>query len=324
MVTRKIRELFSDNPGVQEKVTSAVAGWKQAVEKPDFAQFHQYTNEDDIKSKNKPTAVTRFTNGQLNLYYINSAHTDDPNSPTFKTIEGAIEKYKPQAIVVEAKDVNRLPEGEATHTAKIAHQNGITIIAGEPNDAIILSGLKQEGYSKKDMMGLYLLRSIAHDRNRPETKNLMDEKHFSGRVDDYLKGYAKSAGIPANEQLSFQEFQDWYAQHNSSGKNYLETTANDLKPVADGTYFQKMHSIIAKAREENLDNIIAKAVNEHGSVLVVYGGAHLTQSQPIFEKMFDNKGQTEILIQQESPVHSQQQSSHKERVNIVRGGYIGR
>jgi hypothetical protein len=265
----------------------------------DLSLIRDYTPEDNLLSR--PVAVTHFRKDEKNLYYINAHHVSGIDNPTCDVVREAITRYKPRCVVIEARtggevspaaflgDVKRLAEsgfrrgGEPYYTAHLADENNIPFIGGEPIERDVFLAMEKAGYSAKDMIGSNLLRQIPQLRR----EGTLDEAHFSGQATWYLGAIADSAGVSKDARMTFDEFKSWYAEHDKSGKDFLQTTSEDFAPFnsSDASYFQKLSYEVGLVRERHIDTVIANSMNEYGTVLVVYGDAHLMQSHAVFEKM---------------------------------------
>jgi len=252
----------------------------------------------------RPVAVTEFQRDGKHLYYINAHHVSGTDNPTRTTVRQAITRFNPNLVIVErletgtefvkfvneesASDFKR--GGEAEYAAHLAMQHNIPFKGAEPSDKDLTAGMKELGYSAKDVMAFYLLRSIPVWRNQ----GVLDQSSFGERAAGHLEYWQRRAGVPETEMLSFQGFMGWFEKHNTTGKTLLKIDNNDIHPTisSDANYFQKLHHNLDPIRERHIDTVIAKSFTEHDRVLVVYGDGHLVKSQFVFQKMFGEPGRT--------------------------------
>lgn len=261
---------------------------------PNLAKMAPYTSANDAP---KPTTIRSYSGNGKELLYINGSHVSDIDNPTptqketLDRVREAIEEHKPKAVVIEAKKGTPL-SGEQAYTAQLAAQNGIPVVRAEPDDKAIFDGMRDSGYSTKDLMALYTLRQVAQDRTRKDGKGQplkMDEESVAQRIRERLaddRELSSFRGIPAGERLTYEEFKAVYAPK-LGGKDYKEATPEDFKPISspDATYFQRLSAELTPVRERAIDKTIADTLNGQGTdtVLVVYGGAHRTISEPVWE-----------------------------------------
>lgn len=275
---------------------------------PDFSLIHRYNEQDN--QIHPPVAVTHFQNANKNLYFINASHESDPNSPTFETVKAAIERYKPRAVVIESTNAQGFnaqdPMTEVKYTDALARQNNAQVIAGEALDSDVMMGMLGQGYSVKDVMGFYILRNVP--QNRRQGLPLNDET-FGTQMEHMLQ---RSFPDHKNDLITFPEFKQWYARHANNGKAWQDTEVNDVAPYhsPQATYFQQLSAASAIVREQALLRNIDSALRAHGDVLVVYGGAHLTECKPVLEQMFGTKGETVQLAggQNNTPALAEEQN----------------
>jgi len=263
-----------------------------ALFSPDFSLIHRYNKDDELASRSRPTAVTHFARGGKNLYYINASHVTDTNNPTCKTIEETIKRYKPQAIVIESVATKGFSKdtktSETTYAYSLAKANNIDLVAGEPPDSVVLDAMMAKGYSAKDVMAFYLLRRLPQDRREG---TVFDDDSFAKNAELWLN---RCFPDYPGEKITVTEFKGWYDKHKVNNKSFLDIEVSDVAPDAspDAAYFQKIASDTVTIRDTHTVGKIADTMKTHDNVLVVYGGAHLTDLRPVLEQMFTHKGET--------------------------------
>ena len=263
-----------------------------------------------------PIHLQHFHKDTKDLYYIGTHHGTDIENVSHETILQAINKYKPQCVILEGIETTqgvspiaidpKLPpqvqatryahSGESIHTGELLRKIGTPFIGGEPPTAAIFKAVQDKGYSSKDVMGLYLVRTIPIWRRNGVLK---DKNQFLEMATNFLKSTMFSHVADA-EKLTLNEFTAWYDQHKSAvgNKDYLQLVASDSNSnhAPDANYFQQMANAMDAVRDTNIIGTIGNALKQYDKVLVVYGNAHQYTSEPIFEKMFGSKGRIEHLI----------------------------
>lgn len=263
----------------------------------DFSLIRDYSREDDPTTR--ATGVTRFSNGRKTLYYVNAAHELGADTPTVGAVRAAVAAYDPQRIVIEAVPGQPLrDESVGAYAESIARNRGIPVSRGEPpDDALIKAVTARSSYTPKDIMALYLLRTIPQDRQfvqrmlragGVEYSDYMSAAAFRSRAEAYLARHPAFAGIPPPDRLTYEDFLRICAAH-LGGKSFLDVTPDDFAPFnapGDG-YFQRMNAAVGRVREEHIVGTIADALNEPGveRVLTVYGGGHLAVSKELLGRM---------------------------------------
>jgi len=268
-----------------------------------------------------PIHLQHFHKDAKDLYYIGTHHGTDLENVSHETIAQAINKYKPQCVILEGIETNQgvspslgidpklppqvqaaryLQSEENVHTAELLRKRNVPFVGGEPSVSTIFKSVEQRGYPPKEIMGLYLVRMIPIWRRRGVIKN---REQFSEMATNFLMSPMFSH-VPDSEKLTLDEFTAWYDQHKSTvgNKDYLQLVASDSNSIhePDANYFQQMANAMDVARDTNIIGTINNALKQYDKVLVVYGNAHQYTSEPIFEKMFGSKGRIEHLILSES------------------------
>lgn len=286
--------------------------------KPDLSLLRDIRPEDTTQLKQ--IHLSHFNKGDKDLYYIGTHHGTDFENKTHETIIQAIGKHHPQVVILEGIDTDKglspslgfnpknpsdrerffMHSGENVHTAEFLRSKNIPFVGGEPSVSTIFQALEKNGYSSKDSMALYLMRTI------PIWKReglLADNAHFATQANGFLANSSVFAFIPKEERLTFDEFKTWYDAHKSElgNKDMLAVTASDSNPrTSNPNYFQKMSGIMDRVRNEHLVTLVAGSLAAKDKVLVVYGNAHQCQSTPVYEKMFGSKATIEQLVLEEN------------------------
>lgn len=254
--------------------------------KPDLSLIGDYSE------RPQPVGITRFGDKGQSVSFINARHysdTAETNNPTARTTAAAITLLSsPKAVIIEATDAGNPPKGDPAYAAQLAGNKGIPVIAGEPKDADVFKAMEGRGYSTKDTMGMYLLRRLERDA-------YPSEEAFDKGVSKYFGEHKAFDHIPKDQRMTAEEFKSWYAEHNQTGKPFLQITGDDVGPSKTDTFFGKMTRDSGIVRDEHLAQVIADATNKHGDVLVVYGEGHLRTLKPVLEQML-GKGETTMVV----------------------------
>jgi hypothetical protein len=278
----------------------------------DLSKIKPLTEEDHQTPH--PVSVTQF--GQ-HLLYINAQHGTGIQNPTCETIRQAIDRFKPDFIILEADTTtNGAREGftratkakvasdfesvnETAYTAHLAMENNIPFAGGEPTHQALFLGMEKAGYLTNDVMAFYLLRNIPYWKKAGK----LDAKIFPSQAAKTLIDINRITGKPESEALTFEDFTRWFDKYNTTGKRYLDFGNDDLAPTnsAMANYFQRLHHTMDPVREHHIDTVITDALNENGRVLVVYGGGHLIKSKAVFEHMLGPGVTTQLVNQAIEP-----------------------
>ncbi len=314
---------------------------KQQILSPDLSLIHPYTREDS--EKYTPVVFHHFHNGKKDLYYMASTHVSGINNPTCKTVELAIDKYKPQVVVVEGlpteegfspesflegikKEMagSHITSGEPPYVAYLAQQRNIPFIGGEPADTALFKAMEERGYPAKDVMAFYVLHWVPQDKREGLP---MDESSFAERSKHRLSEYSHNG-----ETLIYEEFKAWYEKHKTGNKHYLDIGIEDIIPYSSpgANYFQKLNSHTGILRDQNVLNTISSLLAHNDRVMVVYGNGHIVRSRPVLENMFQDKGEVIQLVPDNGKAGAEDSRKNKEpkihgfaRVMAVAAGAAG-
>ncbi len=269
----------------------------------DLSLIRNYERHGYAQLPHRAPFLAQFRQGKKQLSYIAAAHELGPENETFATIDDAIERGKPQLLILEgfetssgespqfiqdealkAADKHFKKSGECLYSAYHAMAANIPFMGGEAPTTAVFEHMASLGYTAKDVMAFYLLRITPQWRK----EGLVNANNFDEYAARYLKKSQEFSHIPAEEHLSVEEFKNWYAKHNSTGLDYLSIDAQKMSPVhaPDASYFERMQADVSIPREAHLDRTIADALTKYDRVMVVYGNGHYVQSAPVLEHMF--------------------------------------
>ena len=291
----------------------------EEIKKPDLSLLHQYNSADS--STWRPIGVAHYEKGEKNLFYVNAAHVNGIENPTCETIKLAMEQYKPDAIILELRQVphdlealkkDEFKAGESCYAAYLALEHKIPIICGEPSDAQMYQEMQKRGYSEQDTAGFLLLRSIPQNRqNNPEFNETDFSNHHANK--EHLEIFGK--GDKAQNLVAFK---DWYT-NKTGNTDFIKIDGRELAPnsAPDASYLQKMSLETGVIRENNVIGKISEQLGEHDKVMVVYGGGHLVQSRPVLDQMFGSTSEDVVLVNQKPPQFSPKVCEQVKDLNVA-------
>ena len=266
---------------------------------PNLELTQDYSFELQKKEPFDVPYVSHFKKGKKQLVYIAANHSRDKDGPTFRLIKQAFDEYKPDFVIVEGVSANAKLDGFIDHARKCFEQmkkgncaepsyaaflsliNKTPFSGAEPDDKeLAAEALSLFNLSIEDIAYFYALR-LANQWKR-QREGILDSE-FERKIESYFPRLAKRVG--AKQDLSFQAFLSWYKQKNGVSFSVEQVKNNDLAPVKDGVWSQKLSYSIGVIRERSILRTIAAGLNKHERVLVVYGGGHLVKSRPVLEDM---------------------------------------
>ncbi len=273
--------------------------------------LRDYSREVQKSEPFKSPFLSHFHRGTKHLYYVAASHSSGTENPTCKTIESAMNHYRPQVVIIEGVQTEKgisptflqeyvhkeaakgFPSGEPAYAASLAMAQGIPFMGGEIANHELFNKLRAQGISDKELMANYLLRWIPYWKKEPG----FDEAAFDKKAIEYLTNAEEFREIPPDQRLSVTEFKAWYNKYNTvPSRHFLQLEMEALAPIhsASASHFETMSYLISKERDAHLVGVINDAFQKYDRVLVVYGNGHLTVSRPVFEKEFGRAENTRI------------------------------
>lgn len=273
---------------------------------PDLSLLRDYEDRDYAlwPRLEKGAFVTHFFDDsrEHNLYFVNGDHKPGRDSPSCRMVEAAVETFRPKFMVLEGFPTmlglsppsvvreavsesweKNFPTGEPTYSAYLADRKGIKFIGGEPDPRDLFQAMREEGYTTKEIMNFSLLSHITR-LSQQEAQN------FSATARKYWKKTPPFNRIPKKEKSTLEEFGEWFEQHNTTWKTYMQFDSGDLSPFGHPRmkYFRAYNRKELTFRDQNIDRLVGGALGAYKNVLIVYGGGHLHQSYRVFERMLGN------------------------------------
>ena len=260
-------------------------------------EFNSVKKGDETKSP-KPPFLARFRKDGKDLYFVAADHAVNinANEDTFKLIDTVI-NGKTKLVILEglssdhgispsfyldyAKQVGN-EKNEDAYAAFKAAESGASFTGGEIPAGEILQRAKDLGYSQKEIMAFYILRSAPYWRQAG-----VDETHFDEQAAGYLENGEEFKAIPSKDRLTVAEFKEWYKKNNDMpDRPFLQINAQQMNPSSspNASYFQRMSEKIETLRGPYLLGQIETALSKYDNVVVVYGYGHFFQSYEALEK----------------------------------------
>lgn len=254
----------------------------------------------------EPPSTAVYSGCGKTLVYVAAVHSNEANGKTFAAVRQAFGRHRPQHVVLEgfpaSMGVN--PQPLISHSAKVAGtagdaepylsvrlagSSGASFSGGEPEDHDVLLHVKARGMTESDLFALYVLRQIEQWVRSGDLKS-----HLDPALDVLIRRYAGSFARDAKVDLpsisrvaSLEGFRNWYKAVNGLP---FETgyRPEDAWPVTPKTNrpTNSMIVLISDARDAHIVGEIAKALNQHQVVLVVYGSSHFDIQAPALDAAF--------------------------------------
>jgi hypothetical protein len=256
---------------------------------PNHALMLPYTEETRPLKKlpYEDPFIAYFKKGNKRLDFITTPHEHGIETPTFKTIKQAFEAHKPDVVIFEgapsnmstadAKYINYIekqaagnfPDGEAAYVTWLAHHNGVPSVGGEPDKKEMCAELTQKGYSGLDIRAIEVLNWIPR---WVRWEGIKGDEALDAKIREQQRTTYLNDVFPNEPPLTLATFKQWYDSRDPKHKPLEEITNNELgaSEAPDATFVNRFGAAQVAIRNRNLDRQIAKALNEHDNVLVVY------------------------------------------------------
>jgi hypothetical protein len=281
---------------------------------PDMSLLRKIT-PGDAKSFNL-THLAHYQKDNKHLFYIGAKHATDFETRTHEIISQSFAKHKPDILIIEGVETERglspslgfdwknpkhrelfiNNSAENVHLAEVARAAKLPFIGGEPSHKDIFKALGDKGYSTKEVMALYFIRSVGAWKR---TGSIKQKEQIPQIATSFFESDPRFTHVPKEERLNYQEFTAIYDAHKAElgNKELFDLQAADSNPHAGEklNYFQTMSAVMDRVRDEHLINTVNDALAKHDKVMVVYGNAHQFVSAPVIEHMFGSKPQIETL-----------------------------
>jgi hypothetical protein len=174
----------------------------------------------------------------------------------------------------------------------------------------VFKNLIASGYSSKEYQAYWHLRGIAQSVKRGKICLSSFDKIFEQRL-SYL---AYKHSIAREDQLSVEEYKEWFSLHYSEHSDVLDVSTNDTAPERPdvGTFAQRLSYDLQRTREPHIIQTITDMLNRYKSILVVYGGGHRETQMPVIEQML-GQGEMHILAPEKPQPKSTKKTSFTQK-----------
>jgi hypothetical protein len=253
-----------------------------------------------------PVSVTEFIKDPYKLYYINASHFYDKfsQSPmdtvTNQTVLKAFLELKFNAVVMEMtgqprhltsryiagaenKSMQVPPRcNEMELTIMLARGKNLPFVNAECPDNEIFAKLHTYGYSLKELQAFWILSHFEQF-----WRHSLFAETFDSNIFKLAASFASARGYPQKEWLSAQEYKTWFFKHHPDRKIPWDAREGDAlsERPEHATAVQLLANKYADLRDKYAIGSIVGVLQEHKSVLVVYGAHHFHAHKPVFDAL---------------------------------------
>jgi hypothetical protein len=266
---------------------------------PDLSLLDAYSPELEELEPFTVPFLAEFQSGGRTLYYIAAHHQAYVSSATFRLIGACFVHRAVRMVVLEGvpteagispqtylDDFKRersrgfYANGEPAFAAVRAAEGDIPFLGGEPTRKEVCRHLRERGWSREDMIGQYFLRQLPTWRQNGILQRRGAKRLFEEHVPRFC-AKAELTGLVAN----YEQFLGWYRQ--VSGTIFADSRLKleDVGPLANGTYIQRISADEEVIRDRHLVTTLASTLNSFEAVMVVYGASHLACQRRVLSDM---------------------------------------
>jgi hypothetical protein len=263
---------------------------------PDLSLLRPWGEELAREEPYKTSYVAKFKKDDKELFYIAGHHAKSPDADVFPLIKKSFSEFDPEVLILEGfipeVTQERMRErakkcspnfercGEKYFAIYLA-KSDVELVTGEPSEKEILESMKRLKYTTEDLAFYYLVRQIPSWERQKEI-NVVD---FKKQAEEFLDVTMIKRFYSTEIENGFDKFKVWYKE--KMGKEFsLDDIDSEVPaPHKDGHYLQKMGYQVGLVRDSNVVKMIAKQLEKHKKVMVLYGGSHLVVEVKVLEKM---------------------------------------
>lgn len=247
------------------------------------------------------------------LIYVAVHYTDDIKSATHQVIKGIFQNEKPDIYIMEGWYLNHTPERlkeisinlcekqekcyQSNYACYLATRNNVKFMGAWVSDKDQISLLKEQGYSREDVIFFLLARQLPYFFREGDTHNnqAFTAATWESVCNNYLqKRIAERLGDKVT--LTYQDFLKWW---NDRFKEPLDmerdfslwergVTYCHSNKSENALFTQKIANCFHKNTNNYMLKLIREAVATNQITLVVFGSGHLRDQ---WEKLIEAFGE---------------------------------
>ncbi len=237
--------------------------------------------------------------GERHLHYFGSSHPgNDIDHPEYRELEEVFRAANPDIVIVEGANMqsqerkkafterlNALSHKESVArysetglAIKLATENNIDWVCPEPTLRSQIEHVLQS-QTKEEVFAWYVLRHLPqYQRNEPKNG-------FETYSQTFIESFKSETNWP--------DF-DYTYDHALRVAEHVVGDAIDVEHIQDAsalvdpipwkgrpyTTLNRINATVSRFRDEEIVRTIAKTLEQHKNVLVVYGGSHAVMQEP--------------------------------------------
>lgn len=245
--------------------------------------------------------INIFERNGKRLVFLASHHENKVQSETFQLVKQAFKTNDVKFLMIEGYKNSRgtnpisfleytkknskdgfYKGAESSFAAEIANNLGIDFVGSEPDETDILAALNENKIPINDLLGFYFVRQVPQFKRDGslETKDIQD------LYNNFMAGTRQELALPKINDFTYERFLEWYRKANEKPFDLKSFDNEEAAPIANGKYYtQRISHIVSITRDRFIVSLIAKYLNERGTVLIVFGKGHLVSQRSALEGM---------------------------------------
>lgn len=244
--------------------------------------------------------TSSYSRRRFELTFVGSHHGAERMNETQAHVQEAFSRAAPRVLIVEGFATDEGPSpadvsenarrgesdwarGEGGFATRLALAAGIPFFGGEPTRRQMYDALLQQGYTQEALFGGLVLDATAQSLLADRLQSPSEERfaELFAAVQHLLRE-EQSLDLPPDYNID--DFYAWY--RNNFGVAFREDPRILTRIAPDpATRIGRMHIASNRLRDVHLLGSIRTKLEEYRSVLVVYGGGHLTALSPALADM---------------------------------------
>jgi len=270
------------------------------------------TAEEYSKSEHATPYNYEMKVGEKELYYFGTYHSRNPEDGIFGDIESRFKEFKPDLVLIEGmhnvaknrqlfesnainlgededtirKNVINIT-GESGFTLLLAIRAGIECQSPEPEDTDMYNYLLEQGFSKEDIFAEQVLLVLPQYHRHTQKsgfreysdtfiKSFQQATNWSG-FDYSYENALKTAGEALGKEVD--------VENDEQTLDYVDPIPWEYKK--DGqTVINQIARATSQYRDRFMISEIAKALQTHKRVFVVFGASHAVMQEPALKELF--------------------------------------
>ncbi len=242
--------------------------------------------------------VARYRRDGRALSFVAVTHRSMEGTPSFRLVRREFLALRPDFVLIEGipaalgadpPDIVRVirqvrapgpwPVGESFFAASLALSAGVPFAGAEPSRREEAEGLRTAGFSLDDMLSYFLLRQI------PEWRREHAPEPLPRMLSSYAAEWYREQRLP--NRWTPSRLSAWCRSHLGHPFDASAVRGWETEPATGphALFTQRIAAADLRVRDGFVVGQIARALNEHRRVLVVYGAGHHFTERRVLQQM---------------------------------------